>query len=243
MQTKPHYILYFDVLGYKEIVQHEDENAFLLDIQKMYNEEILDKVKRKYSKCKIFSDNAIVTFPKIQDQNKNDMRLKQLCHFAARLQEQCLRKYGILIRGAISEGLLYMDDNFVYGSGLISVYELENSEAIYPRIIVDPNLYNNSYISSSTHTIFKEKIWDNYYFINFLNYYHPNINTNGTRKKHLEHIEKKIDDFIKNNSTKNSHNARVLQKFFWLRQLLNYLQKNGKCICNTKESFLENPAS
>ncbi len=227
-KTKLHYILYIDVLGYKKTLERlENEDIFLNEIEQMFNQEIIDKAKRNFAKYKIFSDNVIIALPKVKDEKENTNRIEKICKFASRLQDQCLRKYGILLRGSIVEGSLYINDDFVYGSGLIKAYELENSEAIYPRIVIDDALKGISYISASSHTVFKEEIWDNHYFINFLNYYHPLINTKDDRKNGLIKIIEQIDKQIKESAASGS---RVLQKLFWLKQFIKYLQDNNQCI-------------
>ncbi len=44
---------------------------------------------------------------------------------------------GVLLRGAIAEGLLVHEDNLVFGPGLIRAYELESRTAQFPRVILD----------------------------------------------------------------------------------------------------------
>lgn len=51
-----------------------------------------------------------------------------------------LIKHSIIIRGSVSFGDIYISSGQVYGPGLISAYELESKYALYPRIIIDPQL-------------------------------------------------------------------------------------------------------
>lgn len=194
----------------------KDEISFLI------NKDIIQNNKDYANRIE-----KVLALPKVKDEKENTNRIEKICKFASRLQDQCLRKYGILLRGSIVEGSLYINDDFVYGSGLIKAYELENSEAIYPRIVIDDALKGISYISASSHTVFKEEIWDNHYFINFLNYYHPLINTKDDRKNGLIKIIEQIDKQIKESAASGS---RVLQKLFWLKQFIKYLQDNNQCI-------------
>lgn len=50
---------------------------------------------------------------------------------------------GVFTRGAISKGKLIHTDQVVMGSGLINSYKLENSTAIYPRILLDEILLHD----------------------------------------------------------------------------------------------------
>jgi hypothetical protein len=47
---------------------------------------------------------------------------------------------GFFIRGAVTIGDLYHDREVVFGPGLVRAYDLESNTAIYPRIVLDPNV-------------------------------------------------------------------------------------------------------
>jgi len=47
-----------------------------------------------------------------------------------------LLKEGYFIRGALTKGKLYHDDTMVFGEALVRAYELENTVARYPRVII-----------------------------------------------------------------------------------------------------------
>ena len=55
-----------------------------------------------------------------------------------------LMKMGILIRGAVTIGKIFYNEekNIVYGPAMIRAYELERDIALYPRIIIDPKIAN-----------------------------------------------------------------------------------------------------
>src|ERR1700733_1837957 len=44
---------------------------------------------------------------------------------------------GIFVRGAMSRGPIYINDEIVFGPALVHAYRMEQSVAIYPRIVVD----------------------------------------------------------------------------------------------------------
>lgn len=50
-----------------------------------------------------------------------------------------LSKYQLLLRGGVSEGNYYQNNNISFGSGLVKAYELED-KAKYPRIIFDRSM-------------------------------------------------------------------------------------------------------
>ena len=47
---------------------------------------------------------------------------------------------GIFCRGAISKGKLFHRERVLFGSAYIRAYKLEDEEAKFPRIIIDPNI-------------------------------------------------------------------------------------------------------
>jgi len=47
---------------------------------------------------------------------------------------------GFLVRGAVTIGKVYSESNMIFGDALVRAYELESSLAVYPRIIIDPEV-------------------------------------------------------------------------------------------------------
>lgn len=86
----------------------------------------------------------------------------------------------------------------------------EKEIAGYPRIIIDRKLGNEDYISHSRHTIFSDK--DDYRYINFLNYYDPQINPNGDRDGNWIQLKRSIEQVIADMSS----NQNLTQKRLWL---------------------------
>lgn len=188
-----YYILYFDVLGYRNKI-FSDEKGFLYAIKELFRR----CTEKKWNAIiRTFSDNVMVC---VKDCGEG--ALKFLCHYASRIQELILREHGLLLRGAITKGNLYFDDQFVYGTGLVSAVELEEKDAVYPRIIIDKKLDSENYIRCSQHTVLADN--DRYHYINFLNYYDPKINPNGKRDKNWiqlsDSIRKAIDEMNQNSS-------------------------------------------
>lgn len=50
---------------------------------------------------------------------------------------------GVLVRGAICVGDLYLEKGTVFGPGLVEAYDLESGVAKYPRIVVSPKALAN----------------------------------------------------------------------------------------------------
>lgn len=204
------YILYFDFLGYKSL--YETPN-FFLKVRYLIEKIILEKLNTYKNSFnfkiiyRVFSDNVIIAIERFESGKKNNMNLRLLCHFATRVQSMALFHFGFLIRGAITKGNIFINENFVYGTGLIKAYELESKQAKHPRIIIDKDLNDERYISSSKHCIVQYE--SDYYSLNYLHYYFPESMDLG-REIQIANIKKFINDGIRNNV------ERIKEKYEWV---------------------------
>lgn len=203
-----YYILYFDVLGYCNKIKENEEN-FLDDIKNLVDR----STEKKWNvTIRIFSDNVLVC-KKSSEKNA----LKFLCHYAARIQELMLRNKALLLRGAITKGDLYIDDKFVYGTGLVDAAELEEKQALYSRIIISEKLDKEEYIKQSEHTILVDD--DKHNYINFLNYYHRGINSNGERDENWKTLNQSIYRCLKE-----LNDNKLTEKKKWLENYVNKIK-------------------
>lgn len=214
-------VLFIDVLGFSNLVYSKDktkiENYFSY-IQAEFNAYL---VKRKF-KYLIISDSIVVSTKKSKE------NLSELIFITSKIQYQLFLK-GILIRGAISFGKLYInnDSNIIVGPGLINAYKLENN-AQYPRIIIDRqiipeffsstaefiNFTNNFFITLYGETDgkikFDKSTKDGKPFINYMRMvvrYGPTYKVNN------------IDNIIKLFSENYFHNEHF-EKYNWLLEEL-----------------------
>ena len=141
INTKNSYIAYFDVLGYKHFFEDKEN-----DIQELLRNNIAIANDTKYLmednssislnfQYKMFSDNCVII---IYLDNLNERTVfNALINIVAQLQLKILKDYKIPIRGAITKGQAFINNEIVFGQGLIQAVNLEASTAIYPRIIID----------------------------------------------------------------------------------------------------------
>lgn len=78
-----------------------------------------------FSDCIVFSDSL------------EAMGVESVAAKVALLITWLLRD-GILCRGAIAAGPTVHEEDILFGPGLVAAYELENTAAIYPRVILSP---------------------------------------------------------------------------------------------------------
>lgn len=92
-----------------------------------------------------FSDNILVSYPLEILKPGSEFKIVDatlfmlLWLFIARIASAAL-PIGFLIRGAVTIGKLHHHDNIVFGEALSEVVQLESNAAIYPRVIISPQL-------------------------------------------------------------------------------------------------------
>lgn len=133
-----HYVAFVDVLGFKNILKNTKLITRYFNIVKNISENIMIPEYLKSFKSEIYSrvtsDSIIWAIPA-----DNIKKLQVLCAWLAHFQSQCAIQ-GIWIRGGISRGPFYKEDNIAVGQALVDAYELEQNDAKYPRIILDPRI-------------------------------------------------------------------------------------------------------
>ena len=164
-----HVVSFLDILGYKDIVKDERKMDGLLDAMldavktaSDAAERLIEKNKANYGegntkidtlKHRAFSDNIVISCelyeePKDEFEHRvNGVAIGTVLMIQAHIQTRLLIEHGLLSRGGATIGDYYIDENFVFGSGLVDAFELENN-AEYPRILVD-ELLMNTYTKSA----------------------------------------------------------------------------------------------
>lgn len=128
-------VAFIDVLGFSNLV-FSDKTEPITEYYKMVLTDFKKAASKNDLKFLLISD-SIVVHSRLDKQEFMNV-IKIICD----LQHRLLLK-GILIRGGISFGKLFVNDieNIIVGTGLINAYNLEQ-KAIYPRIIIDRKFIN-----------------------------------------------------------------------------------------------------
>lgn len=156
MHNKKGFILYFDILGYKNLInpmakESKKRLKFILDnfserqcwLNFVFNfGDGLIKNKEKLF-MKSFSDNFLFLYESI-DFNECNTESKKINYYltlnnimcvASMIQSQFLEQ-GILIRGSISFGEIAYNTSIIYGKDLVNAIELEEGHS-EPSIVLD----------------------------------------------------------------------------------------------------------
>ena len=144
-------VAFLDILGFKNHVKNYLNPNYKSD------KEILNNIKSAYEnalnslyasifeytglniKYKQFSDCTCLSIPNFRGNSRVAAII--LCSFIYVLREFYfdMFSFDLYIRGGLSFGFHYEDDNMIFSEGLIKAHELE-SKAIYPRIILDNDI-------------------------------------------------------------------------------------------------------
>jgi hypothetical protein len=136
----PSFVCYADILGFiessKENFNNHTESQFLSKIRKSLRhaydrirEEKIEYFSVSGFSFKVFTDNLVIGFP-VQNFNfdAGEPELGRIYQILSEFQSY-LAMDGFFIRGAITYGKHYMDNNVVFGNALLQAVELVVSHA------------------------------------------------------------------------------------------------------------------
>lgn len=222
------YVAFLDILGFKNIINtksyDEVKEVFQSIITSLdagialtraceesdteyvhYNESLHN------TKIRVMSDSIIVatpsTYPEALAAVIDICRMMQVI-----LYDEC--SIPIFLRGAIAKGDLYIDDNLLFGKGMIDAYLAQEHYAIYPRVIIPGNILKAA--KGSVEEGFKGFVQDEdgYYYIDSLDEYmdcdDQSIECEFSRRydRLMNVINEQLDGYT---------DARVRQKYQWLQ--------------------------
>lgn len=149
MSYKYGVVTFFDILGFKNLIQEKssDEIKGIIDNFYKINSSMYLKTDKfnHHIKTISFSDSIVRTYTLEEEYNELDYCsaiFNELCNLSV-IQLELLNQ-GVLIRGGVSFEKIYCNTNkgIIFGPGLNSAYALESEIANFPRIIVDPEIIN-----------------------------------------------------------------------------------------------------
>ena len=147
-------VSFIDILGFKELIKnHPNDSDFFLrifkGIQDCYHDykfsmEYMDESFDVVHTLQSFSDSivsTVTTKKSVETQLREFLSMFEIeVQHLAFVQYQMFVDYGILIRGAVSLGSIYHENNIIFGEGMVNAYEMESELALYPRVIIDPEI-------------------------------------------------------------------------------------------------------
>lgn len=130
----------------------------------------------------------------------------------------------VLLRGAIVEGKMYINGSEMFGPGLIDAYRMEESLAIYPRIIMTRDTYEKGITQSNggEEITYVRDTEDGLKMVETLEYF--DYSEELARLKNLIEMEIATEQ-----------NVRVREKYLWLRNHFNTFANPNACIPEFRE--------
>ena len=228
-KTTESIVAFIDVLGSTEAIMSDADKSLQM-MHDAYSEAIelfqslFDKRKRIKPRVKIFSDNIVVSVSREGESGHG--AFLAIAMISAIIQVQFL-KHDYLTRGGIASGSFFVDDMMVWGTALVKAHNLENDLALYPRIIIDPNLIGDLKLADPKCSFGRCKEWieqdaDSVFMVNYLNKYLLNKEIFIIQMMGLAE-----DNIVKYNS---ENKMKACQKWLWFS---NHIK--GKLIADDEE--------
>jgi hypothetical protein len=177
------------------------------------------------------SDSIVISVPEFvtrREERQHPLFSTLVCMEMVFHLQRNLLQLGVLTRGAISFGRLHHANNIVIGDALVSAYRLESQSAIFPRVILAPEIQKLLLGKHSPPLKFgfeRERIAqmftrdaDGMYFIDYLGIDPYNMERDW--KKRLAKIEKFISYELRT-----ERDLRIGQKLNWLQSYIAISQR------------------
>ena len=211
-----HIVAILDLLGASEIIGGKKSEIVMNGISNMFRDAeskwpfvehapvVLHDIK-----CVTFSDNIAFALEIAEDLSGEEVNatIESFITYISVFQGASL-KNGLLFRGGIAIGKLYMDPNvnFVWGKALVDAHILEEKTAIYPRVVLSSQ-FEQFQLSDTTRIL---KDFDGIYFVDYFS---------KTKEKFPEWIENS-KKMIQDKYVEYAGKERILQKYAWLQHYI-----------------------
>ena len=216
---KKYAVAYIDVLGVKQKIKTESEWG-LFSLWTLVGPLLNDWKSHERIKIKVFSDNILIC--EEIDENNPQIAITDIFSVMKTIEFSQFNMGALFIRGAIVVGKLHFSDVFVYGQALLKAYSLENEVAIFPRIIVDPSVFE--IVDKKENHITLDK--DGIYFYDFMQ---ARIDDGGKRlRQNIGTLKANVLLNITNNVSQSS----IINKMEWLVNYFNESCVNNNLHCN-----------
>ena len=168
-------IAYIDFLGIKEKMNNDSSFEslqilkFLLSGTQRTANYISDINSINEFDIKIFSDNVVLA-QKVNEE-KLSTQIISIINLVSSIQFCALLQFDFWLRGGITIGELYIDNSVVWGTGLVDAYNIENSLANYPRVILSNKVvkkYEECKRKELNLYVMIKKDFDGLWFVDFI---------------------------------------------------------------------------
>jgi hypothetical protein len=136
-------VSFFDILGFREIVRDEPPKKIASDVSLFQGTgKISAEIARGFEGRSFqFSDSIVRMMPLDSEAivaHPGGLLFQEVYTIALACVEMAYR--GVAVRGALTVGDAYFSESMMFGPAMVRAYELESKIAVYPRVIVDPEV-------------------------------------------------------------------------------------------------------
>lgn len=218
-------VAFVDILGFRDRVKTCSPQQVRNDLKfaQIVGEIALDKVPTLENfASKAFSDSISMSVP------ADEGSLKAFFHHIVQFQAQ-LSNRGVFVRGAVTLGKHFEDSTVLFGHALITAVELEKTVALWPRIIVDPevirfahglNLCLDAKPLEGDVVSLLRRDYDGISYVNYLGHFAQYPQWQGSPQEAEQFVSEHRDYVVKqleaNQSKKDVDGLRVLAKYHQL---------------------------
>jgi len=225
-------IAFVDVLGIKTLIEQHRNNDEYKAIDKI---EKMRKIVEDSTKIEKQTKNVDLEYLQISDSFVfvcDPKTVIMLIELLSTIQMRIINECQFLLRGAITIGDAIVREfgKFIIGPAYIQAYQLQENDAIYPRIIVDRSV--TKAIKKSAHPIkgYLQRDSDKEFFVDYVKVYMQKESLSKQKIKSRlsrENIFNCLRDRFKENYQKENHN--ISQKYGWTIQYFKKLEvwENG----------------
>jgi len=238
-------ISFIDILGFREIVASKECNDIskALESMRQFSQTERNSIDEENdptdAKVIQFSDSIIRIRPLdtiTTEESRYGVLFNELMDIG--MMQGDLANHNIYIRGGITVGQIFQDEQNIFGPGFVRAYDLESKIANYPRIVIDRLIFDamkdDERLFSSNNTpqyetdIIKRQMHrgsDGIHYIDYL----------SITEKNMTEPDKNLVNFIKkhkNNILHNIKSNKILNgetgKYLWTAIYHNeYLKRSG----------------
>jgi len=217
------------LIDFRSALDSAYENFRNTDLERVIGAEKASKVLDCWH-VKAFTDNIVIGFPVHPSEPDAEAEMGSVLLALREYQLEMVIR-GFFVRGSVSIGDLYMDDEIVFGDALLTAYEAEQTVARDPRIVISASA--RSYVkrhfgfyaepASAPHNEVLLKDADGQLFVNYLGATYdesPESPDWGRLASHKAAVEKELTRF--------KENPPIWSKYAWVANYHNFIcQEQG----------------
>ncbi|MGH9669479.1 MAG: hypothetical protein ACRD3A_05130 [Terriglobales bacterium] len=216
-------VVYSDMLGFKDLVERSTSG----ELSVSYVRDVLARLKAQLSPGHLIAPDADGTPTTFFQSHTFSDHVVRCLPVGKNQQEQCAQEFfhlariqgllaieGILIRGGITFGRVFVDSSFVFGPALVRSYELEQN-AIYPRLVIDKDLVHDVRLSQD----YVECGEDCTYFLDYL--FGPLVAEHAVHGHDPWPVLKAHKEMVQQKLCNKTLKEGVRRKFLWLARYHN----------------------